>query len=73
MNHFITMLNHSNNELPAISIIFTSRDFGHVIYIFICNMELRDPAASVKHKVRVNLFLLVKAPLTVETCFSVSV
>ena len=51
MNHFITMLNHSNNELPAISIIFTSRDFGHVIYIFICNMELRDPAASVKHKI----------------------
>ena len=48
LNHFITMLNHSNNELPA---IFTSRDFGHVIYIFICNMELRDPAASVKHKI----------------------
>ena len=51
LNHFITMLNHSNNELPAISIIFTSRDFGHVIYIFICNMELRDLAASVKHKI----------------------
>ena len=46
LNHFITMLNHSNNELPAISIIFTSHDFGHVIYIFICNMEIRDPAAS---------------------------
>ena len=51
LNHFITMLNHSNNELPAISIIFTSRDFGYVIYIFICNMGLRDPAASVKHKI----------------------
>ena len=51
LNHFITMLNHSNNELPAISIIFTSHDFCHVIYIFICNMELRDPAASVKHKI----------------------
>ena len=48
LNHFITMLNHSNNELPT---IFMSRDFGHVIYIFICNMELRDPAASVKHKI----------------------
>ena len=33
LNHLITMLNHSNNELPAILIIFTSRDFGHVIYI----------------------------------------
>ena len=52
LNHFITMLNHSYNELPAILIIFTSRDFGHVIYIFICNIvELRDPAASVKHKI----------------------
>ena len=26
-NHFITMLNDSNNELPAISIIFMSRDW----------------------------------------------
>ena len=51
LNHFITVLSHSNNELPAISIIFTSCDFGHVIYIFICNMGLRDPAASVKHKI----------------------
>ena len=45
------MLNHSNNELPAITIIFTSHDFDHVIYIFICNMKLRDPAASMKHKI----------------------
>ena len=51
LNHFITMLNHSNNELSAISIIFMSCDFGNVIYIFIYNMELRDPAASVKHKI----------------------
>ena len=47
VHHFITMLNHSNNELPR---HFTSRDFAHVIYIFICNMELRDLPASVKHK-----------------------
>ena len=33
------------------SYVYTSRNFGHVIYIFICNMELKDPAASVKHKI----------------------
>ena len=40
------MLNHSNDELPAISIIFTSRDLH-----FYLHYGIKGPVASVKHKI----------------------